>query len=168
MHLGKREEKMQKITPFFWFDDKAEEAVNFYVSLFPNSRVRSVSRYSEEGAKVAGRPKGSAMVVTFELDGQEFMALNGGPHFKFTEAVSLLVNCERQEEVDRLWEKLSEGGQKDRCGWLKDRYGLSWQIVPTVLGKLMSDPAKASRVMQAMLQMDKLDIAGLEAAAKKS
>ncbi len=159
---------MEGITPFLWFDDKAEEAVNFYVSLFPNSKIGAISRYSDEGAKAAGRPKGAVMVVTFELDGRKFMALNGGPHFKFTEAISLLVNCETQEEVDKLWEKLSEGGRKDRCGWLKDRWGLSWQIVPTALGKLMSDPDKAPRVMQAMLQMDKLDIAKLEEAARQS
>jgi predicted 3-demethylubiquinone-9 3-methyltransferase (glyoxalase superfamily) len=158
---------IQKITPFLWFDNKAEEAANFYVSLFPNSKVEAASHYSNEGANVSGMPKGSVMVVTFELDGQKFMALNGGPHFKFTEAVSFLVNCETQEEVDRLWDKLSEGGQKDRCGWLKDRYGLSWQIVPTVLNKLLSDPAKASRVMKAILQMDKLDIAKLEAAGRE-
>jgi predicted 3-demethylubiquinone-9 3-methyltransferase (glyoxalase superfamily) len=157
---------IQKITPFLWFDNKAEEAANFYVSLFPNSKVGAASHYSNEGANVSRMPKGSVMVVTFELDGQKFMALNGGPHFKFTEAISFLVNCETQEEVDRLWNKLSEGGHKDRCGWLKDRYGLSWQIVPTVLGRLMSDPQKASRVMQAMLQMDKLDIARLEAAGR--
>ena len=159
---------MQGITPFLWFDDKAEEAVNFYVSLFPNSKIGAISRYSDEGAKAGGRPKGTVMVVTFELDGRKFMALNGGPHFKFTEAISFLVNCETQEEVDKLWEKLSEGGRKDRCGRLKDRWGLSWQIVPTALGKLMSDPAKAPRVMQAMLQMDKLDIAKLEEAARQS
>lgn len=159
---------MQGITPFLWFDDKAEEAVNFYVSLFPNSKIGAISRYSDEGAKAAGRPKGTVMVMTFELDGRKFMALNGGPHFKFTEAISLLVNCETQQEVDKLWERLSEGGRKDRCGWLKDRWGLSWQIVPTALGKLMSDPVKAPRVMQAMLQMDKLDIAKLEEAARQS
>jgi predicted 3-demethylubiquinone-9 3-methyltransferase (glyoxalase superfamily) len=158
---------IQKITPFLWFDNKAEEAANSYVSLFPNSKVGAASHYSNEGANVSGMPKGSVMVVTFELDGQKFMALNGGPHFKFTEAVSFLVNCETQEEVDRLWNKLSEGGHKDRCGWLKDRYGLSWQIVPTVLGQLMSDPQKASRVTRAMLQMDKLDIARLEQAGRE-
>jgi predicted 3-demethylubiquinone-9 3-methyltransferase (glyoxalase superfamily) len=156
----------QKITPFLWFDDKAEEAIKFYVSLFPNSKIGEISRYSDEGAEVSGMPKGSVMVVTFELDGQKFMALNGGPHFKFTEAVSFLVDCETQAEVDHYWDKLSQGGHKDRCGWLKDRYGLSWQVVPTVLGKLMSDPAKASRVMKAMLQMDKLDIVRLEEAAR--
>ena len=144
---------MQKITTFLWFDDKAEEAANFYVSIFKNSKIETISRYGDAGPG----PKGSVMIVTFQLDGQEFTALNGGPHFTFTPAISLLVNCETQEEVDELWEKLSAGGRKDRCGWLQDKYGLSWQIIPTVLGKLMSDPdpAKSSRVMKAMLQMDK-------------
>ena len=153
---------MQKITTFLWFDDKAEEAMNFYISLFKNSKVVSVSRYGDAGPG----PKGSVMVATFQLDGQEFMALNGGPHFKFTEAISLLVNCETQEEVDRFWEKLSEGGEKSQCGWLKDKYGLSWQIVPTVLGEMMQDkdPEKTKRVMEAMLQMDKLDIKSLKQA----
>jgi predicted 3-demethylubiquinone-9 3-methyltransferase (glyoxalase superfamily) len=157
---------MQKISPFLWFEDKAEEAVNFYVSIFKNSKIGSISRYSEEGAKASGRPKGSVMVMTFQLDGQEFMALNGGPHFKFTEAISLLVNCETQQEVDELWKKLSEGGEEGQCGWLKDKYGLSWQIVPTALGKLMSDPnpAKSRRVMTAMLQMNKIDIQTLQRA----
>lgn len=153
---------MQKITTFLWFDDKAEEAANLYVSLFKNSKIESMSRYGDAGPG----PKGTVMVVQFQLDGQQFTALNGGPIFKFTEAISLMVNCETQEEVDRLWEKLSEGGKKDRCGWLKDKYGLSWQIVPTALGKLMSDPdrAKAARVTKAMLQMDKLDISALQKA----
>src|ERR1700704_2081607 len=151
---------MQKITPFLWFDDKAEEAANFYVSLFKNSKIGSTTRYDEAGAKAAGRPKGSVMVIEFELEGQEFVALNGGPHFKFTEAISFVVNCETQEEVDEFWEKLSEGGEKSKCGWLKDKYGLSWQIVPTVLAQLYQDKdsEKTKRVMQAMLQMDKLDI----------
>src|SRR5713101_9457308 len=146
---------MQKITPFLWFEDKAEEAANFYVSIFKNSRIGSIVRYGEEGAKVSGRAKGTVMTVTFQLDGQEFMALNGGPHFKFTEAISLLVNCETQDEVDEFWEKLSEGGEKSKCGWLKDKYGLSWQIVPTVLGQMMQnkDAKKSDRVMKAMLQM---------------
>jgi predicted 3-demethylubiquinone-9 3-methyltransferase (glyoxalase superfamily) len=126
---------MQKITTFLWFDDKAEEAMNFYLSVFKNSKVVGVSRYGDAWPG----PKGSVMVATFQLDGQEFMALNGGPHFKFTEAISLLVNCETQEEVDRFWEKLSDGGEKSQCGWLKDKYGLSWQIVPTVLGEMMQD-----------------------------
>jgi predicted 3-demethylubiquinone-9 3-methyltransferase (glyoxalase superfamily) len=153
---------MQKITTFLWFDDKAEEAMNFYLSVFKNSKVVSVSRYGDAGPG----PKGSVMVATFQLDGQEFMALNGGPHFKFTEAISLLVNCETQEEVDRFWEKLSDGGEKSQCGWLKDKYGLSWQIVPTVLGEMMQDkdPEKTKRVMEAMLQMDKIDIDTLKRA----
>src|SRR5215471_8311937 len=153
---------MQKITPFLWFDDKAEEATHFYVSLFKNSKINSVSRYGDAGPG----PKGKVMTVAFQLNGQQFTALNGGPLFKFTEAISLMVNCETQQEVDELWEKLSAGGEKSRCGWLKDKYGLSWQIIPTALGKLMSDPdrEKAGRVMQAMLQMDKIDIKRLEQA----
>jgi len=152
-----------KITPFLWFDDKAEEAANFYVSLFKNSKIDTVSRYGDAGPG----PKGAVMTVAFQLNGQKFTALNGGPLFKFTEAISLFVNCESQQEVDELWEKLSAGGQKSRCGWLKDKYGLSWQIIPSALGKLMSDPdrEKAGRVMKAMLQMDKIDIAALEKAA---
>lgn len=155
---------MQKITTFLWFDDKAEEAVNLYVSLFKNSKIETISYYGEP----APRPKGTVLTVVFQLDGQQFMALNGGPHYSFTPAISLLVNCETQEEVDRLWDKLLEGGKPSRCGWLQDRYGLSWQIVPTILGKLMSDPdrKKADRVMQAMLKMDKLNIKGLEQAYK--
>lgn len=157
---------MQKITPFLWFDDQAEEAVNFYTSIFKNSKIGNVSRYSDEAANVSGRPKGSVMVVKFQIDGQEFMALNGGPHFKFTEAISFVVNCETQAEVDAFWEKLSEGGQKSRCGWLKDKYGVSWQIVPTVLARLMgtASPEQLKRVMQAVMQMDKLDIRALEQA----
>jgi predicted 3-demethylubiquinone-9 3-methyltransferase (glyoxalase superfamily) len=151
--------KMQKITPFLWFDDKAEEAMNLYVSIFKNSKRGRISRYGEAGPG----PKGTVMVATFQLEGQEFIALNGGPHFKFTEAISFVVNCETQDEVDAFWEKLSEGGSKGQCGWLKDKYGLSWQIVPAVLGELMSDPdpEKSKRVMNAMLQMKKLDISGL-------
>jgi predicted 3-demethylubiquinone-9 3-methyltransferase (glyoxalase superfamily) len=154
--------KMQKITPFLWFDDKAEEAMNFYVSIFKNSKRGRISRYGEAGPG----PKGTVMVATFQLEGQDFIALNGGPHFKFTEAISLVVNCETQDEVDAFWDKLSEGGEKGQCGWLKDKYGLSWQIVPTVLGELMSgpDPEKSKRVMQAMLQMTKIDIKGLKQA----
>jgi predicted 3-demethylubiquinone-9 3-methyltransferase (glyoxalase superfamily) len=147
---------MNKITPFLWFDDKAEEAMNFYVSIFKNSKVLDISRYGKDAAY----PEGTAFVVTFQLDGQQVMALNAGPQFKFTEAISMYVSCEAQAEVDIFWEKLSEGGEKGRCGWLKDKYGLSWQIVPTALGELMNDkdPVKASRVMQAMLKMDKIDI----------
>ncbi len=157
---------MQKITPFMWFDDKAEEAANFYISIFRNSRIVSVARYGEAGASVSGRPKGSVMTVAFELEGQEFVALNGGPVFTFSPAISFVVNCETQKEVDGLWEKLSEGGEIQECGWLKDKYGVSWQIVPAVLGELMSDPdpSKSQRVMQAMLQMIKIDIAGLRKA----
>jgi len=153
---------MQKITTFLWFDDNAEEAVNFYCSIFNNSKVLSVSRYGDEGPG----PKGSVMTETFQLEGQEFIALNGGPHFKFTEAISLVVNCQTQEEVDKFWEKLSEGGQKVECGWLKDKYGLSWQIVPTVLLEMLADkdPEKAKRVMHAMLQMTKLDLKTLQLA----
>lgn len=153
---------MQKIKPFLWFDGKAEEAANLYVSLFKNSRITNVSRYGEEGPG----PAGSAMVVSFELDGQEFLALNGGPHFSFTPAVSFLINCETQEEVDELWEKLSEGGETNQCGWLTDKFGLSWQVVPTALGDMMSDEdeEKAGRVMHAMLQMEKIDIATLKRA----
>jgi len=153
---------MQKITPFLWFDGKAEEAMNFYVSIFKNSRIGKVSRYGEGGPG----PKGSVMSATFEIEGQEFFALNGGPQFKFTPAISFFVNCETQQEVDELWERLSEGGRKDRCGWLQDKYGLSWQIIPTTLGKLLGDkdPQKSKRVMEAMLKMDKLNIEGLQRA----
>ena len=151
---------MQKITPFLWFDNNAEEAANFYVSIFKNSRLLKVARYSDAGPG----PKGTVMTVEFELDGQEFVALNAGPTFKFTEAISFVVNCETQEEVDYYWEHLSEGGEKSHCGWLKDKFGLSWQVTPTILGKLMADKdqQKASRVMQAMLKMDKLDIEPLQ------
>jgi predicted 3-demethylubiquinone-9 3-methyltransferase (glyoxalase superfamily) len=153
---------MQKITPFLWFDNQAEEAMNFYTSIFKNAKIGSVSRYGEAGPG----PKGSVMTASFELDGLKFTALNGGPHFKFTEAISLYVNCESQEEVDYFWGKLSEGGQIQQCGWLKDKFGLSWQIIPSALSKLMGDPdrAKANRVMQAMLQMKKIDIAKLQQA----
>ena len=153
---------MQKITTFLWFDDNAEEAMQFYVSIFTNSRILSVSRYGDAGP---GK-KGSVMAATFELKGQQFMALNGGPQFPFTPAISLFVSCEKQQEVDELWEKLSAGGQPQRCGWLKDKFGLSWQIIPTALGRLLADadPDKARRVMQAMLRMDKIDIAGLHQA----
>lgn len=157
---------MPKIIPFLWFDGNAEEAANFYTSIFKNAKIGSISRYSEDGAKVAGRPKGSAMVVTFQLNGQEFMALNGGPQFKFTEAISFMVNCETQPEVDEVWEKLSQGGKKGRCGWLKDRFGVSWQVVPTALARLMSsrDPQRSGRVMQALMKMDKIIISDLQRA----
>ncbi len=160
---------MQKITPFLWYDDKAEEAAKFYCSIFKNSRVGSVTRYEGEGAKASGRPAGSVMTVEFELEGQKFVGLNGGPHFKFTEAVSFVVNCETQEEVDYFWGKLTaDGGAESQCGWLKDKYGLSWQVVPTILPKLFQnkDPEKTQRVMKAMLQMKKIDIATLKEAAE--
>ena len=155
----------QKITPFLWFDKQAEEAAQFYVSIFKNSKILHVSRYGDAGPG----PKGSVMVVNFQLAGQEFTALNGGPLFKFSEAFSFVVNCENPQEVDEYWSKLtSGGGQESQCGWLKDKFGFSWQIVPTALGKLMSDkdPQKANRVMEALLKMKKLDIATLEAAAR--
>ena len=154
---------MQKISPFLWFDDQAEEAVNFYTSIFKNSKILNVTRYGEVGPG----PKDSVMTVAFQLEGQEFMALNGGPHFKFTEAISFVVKCKTQEEVDDLWENLSEGGgEKIQCGWLKDKYGVSWQIVPTILGEMISDPnrAKSQRVMEAMLKMKKIEIEGLKRA----
>ena len=155
---------MPKITPFLWFDDQAEEAARFYVSIFKNSKIGDISRYTEAGPG----PVGSAMVVAFELDGQRFDALNGGPTFAFTEAVSFTVDCETQAEVDYFWTALSAGGETSQCGWLKDRYGLSWQIVPAALPHIMSnpDPAKVKRAMQAMFTMTKLDIAALEAAAE--
>src|SRR3989304_713866 len=150
---------MQKITPFLWFDNQAEEAANYYSSIFKNSKIGSVTRYGEAGAQVSGRPKGTVMTVTFQIDGQEFMALNGGPMFTFSPAISFFVNCKTQEEVDELWEKLSEGGEKQRCGWGREKHGLSWQIIPSALGKMLQDKdaQKANRVMQAMLQMDKID-----------
>jgi predicted 3-demethylubiquinone-9 3-methyltransferase (glyoxalase superfamily) len=153
---------MQKITPFLWYDGNAEEAVNFYVSIFKNSKVVSMARYGDAGPG----PKGSVMTAAFQLDGQNFVALNGGPQYKFTPAISFVVSCETQEEVDELWEKLSAGGRKDRCAWLTDKCGVSWQIVPTILSKLLQDkdPEKARRVMQAMLQMDKIDINRLKQA----
>jgi predicted 3-demethylubiquinone-9 3-methyltransferase (glyoxalase superfamily) len=159
--LGK-ENAMQKITPFLWFDGKAEEAANFYVSIFKNSKIGTVNRYGEHGPG----PKGTVMIATFQIDGQDFIALNGGPQFKFSAAISFVVNCETQEEVDHFWEKLSAGGEKRQCGWLQDQFGISWQIVPTALPKLMSGPdrEKTGRVMQAMMQMTKIDIKLLEKA----
>ncbi len=153
---------MQKITPFLWFDHQAEEAAKFYVSLFKNSKILSVTRYGEAGPG----PQGTVMTVTFLLDGQEFTALNGGPVFKFTEAISFVANCNTQEEVDELWDKLSMGGEGGQCGWLRDRYGLSWQVVPITLEEMLTDPdpEKAQRVMRAMLQMKKIDIKGLKRA----
>ena len=161
---------MQKITPFLWFNDNAEEAVQFYVSIFKNSKLVNVTRYDAAAAKASGRPEGSVMTAAFELEGQPFAALNGGPVFKFTEAISFVVNCETQEEVDYYWNKLSEGGDEkaQQCGWLKDKFGVSWQIVPTALNELLGDPdhARAQRAMQAMLQMKKLDINALRKAAE--
>jgi predicted 3-demethylubiquinone-9 3-methyltransferase (glyoxalase superfamily) len=157
---------MQKITPFLWFNNQAQEAAKFYTSLFKNSKILEVVRYGEPGAKVSGRPKGSVMTVKFRLDGQEFVALNGGPIFKFTESISFVVNCGTQKEVDRFWRKLSAGGKKGQCGWLKDKYGMSWQIVPTDLIEMLTgkDPWKSHRVMQAVLQMTKIDIAKVKKA----
>lgn len=155
---------MQKITPFLWFDGKAEEAANFYVSIFKNSKIGTINRYGDNGPG----PKGTVMIATFQIDGQEFIALNGGPQFKLTPAISFVVNCESQSEVDHFWEKLSEGGKTLQCGWLQDKFGVSWQIVPTALAKLMSDSdrAKSGRVMGALMQMTKIDIARLEEAFK--
>ncbi len=161
---------MQKITPFLWFDSQAEEAASFYTAIFKNSRITGTTRYSEEGAQASGRPKGTVMTVAFQLEGQEFVALNGGPHFRFSEAVSFFVNCESQAEVDYYWEKLSAGGdpQAQQCGWLKDKYNLSWQVVPTILMKLLSDPDPeiSRRVMKAMLKMKKIEIEPLKRAAE--
>lgn len=160
--------KIQKIKPFLWFDNRAEEAVIYYTSIFKNSGILRTTRYEEEGAKASGMPKGTVMTVEFRIEGQEFIALNGGPHFKFSEAVSFVVNCESQDEVDYYWEKLSEGGDSKAqiCGWLKDKYGVSWQVVPTVLSELLSDPdpEKSKRVMKVMLQMKKIEIEPLKRA----
>jgi predicted 3-demethylubiquinone-9 3-methyltransferase (glyoxalase superfamily) len=155
---------MQKITPFLWFDHQAEEAMNFYVSIFKNSQAGKVTRYGKAGPG----PEGTVMSATFQLEGQDFMALNGGPLYKFSPAISLFVSCETQQEVDELWTKLSAGGRPNRCGWLDDKFGVTWQIIPTILGKLLQgdDPEKAQRTMQAMLKMDKLDIAKLKQAAE--
>jgi len=160
---------MQKITPFLWFDDKAEDAAKFYVSIFPNSKIRCVTRYGEAAANVAGRSKGSVMTVAFELDGQEFVALNGGPHLKINEAVSFVVNCKTQKEVDKFWEKLSKGGETGQCGWLKDRFRVSWQVVPTGLIDMLQDKdaERSNNVMKAVLQMDKLDLQALKDAYER-
>ena len=157
---------MQKINPCLWFDDKAEEAAKFYVSIFKNSKLGNITRYGEAGAKVSGRPKGSVMTTTFEIEGQEFVALNGGPHFKFSEAISFMVKCETQKEIDEMWEKLSQGGKEGPCGWLKDKYGLSWQIVSPVWDEMLRDKdvKKSERVMKAILQMTKPDIKTLKQA----
>lgn len=157
---------MHRITPFLWFDHQAEEAANFYASIFKNSRIRSIARYDEAGATASGRPKGSVMTVAFELDGQAFTALNGGSPFKFTEAISFVVSCQTQDEVDHFWDKLSAGGEEVQCGWLKDRFGVSWQVVPIVLVEMLGDkdPEKSQRVMAAMLRMKKIRIEGLRRA----
>jgi predicted 3-demethylubiquinone-9 3-methyltransferase (glyoxalase superfamily) len=154
--------KNQKITPCLWFDNQAEDAANFYTSIFKNSKIDQVSRYGKEGFEFHGQKEGTAMTVSFQLDGQAFTALNGGPMFKFSEAISFQIACETQEEIDYYWTKLtSGGGQESQCGWLKDKFGLSWQVVPTILPKLMSDPAKSGRVMNAFLKMKKFDINAL-------
>lgn len=158
---------MQKITPNLWFDTQAEEAANFYASVFPSSKVGLITRYGEAASKVSGQPAGSVMTVEFTLDGQDFVGLNGGPIFKFTEAVSFLINCVTQEEIDYYWSKLTEGGgEEGPCGWLKDRFGLSWQVAPAIMNEMMKDPdeTKKNRMMAAMLKMKKLDIAELERA----
>lgn len=157
---------MQKITPCLWFDSQAEEAAKFYVSIFKKSKIRNMTRYGEAGAEVSGRPKGSVMTVTFEIEGQEFVALNGGPHFTFSEAISLMVKCETQKEIDEMWEKLSHGGEEGQCGWLKDKYGLSWQIVSPEWDEMLQDKdvKKSERVMKAILQMTKPDIKTLKQA----
>jgi predicted 3-demethylubiquinone-9 3-methyltransferase (glyoxalase superfamily) len=163
---------MQKINPCLWFDHNSEEAVHRYVSIFKNSKILAISRYGEAGKEIHGRPAGSVMTVTFELDGQRFTALNGGPHFRFNEAVSFQVNCETQEEVDYYWEQLSQGGDEkaQQCGWVKDKFGLSWQIVPTALPEMLQDPdgEKTNRVMEVLLRMKKLDIAELRRAYDKA
>ena len=163
---------LQKITPCMWFDSQAEEAARFYVSIFNNSAIGAVSRYGKEGFEVHGRPEGSVMSVSFRLEGQEFTALNGGPHFKFSEAISFVVKCETQTEIDRYWDKLGEGGDEraQRCGWLKDKYGVSWQILPAALFEFMggTDAGRAQRVMRAMLQMKKLDLAALRQAYEEN
>ena len=156
---------MQKITPFLWFNNNAEEAVNFYISIFTNSKILGATRYGEAGPG----PKGAVMMVSFQIEGQTLIALNGGPQFPFTEAISFYVDCKTQEEVDELWEKLSAGGKKGQCGWLKDRFGMSWQIVPSALGELLGDPdpVKSQNVMKAMLAMSKIDIAALKKAREQ-
>ena len=157
---------MQKVTPCLWLNNQAEDAAKFYASIFKNSKIGDMTHYGEAGAKVSGRPKGSVMTVTFEIEGQEFVALNGGPHFTFSEAISLMVRCETQKEIDEMWEKLSQGGEKGQCGWLKDKYGLSWQIVSPVWDEMLrdKDAKKSERVMKAILQMTKPDIKTLKQA----
>jgi predicted 3-demethylubiquinone-9 3-methyltransferase (glyoxalase superfamily) len=159
---------MQKITPNLWFDDQAEEAAKFYTSIFKNSSIGKITRYGKEGKEIHGRPEGSVMVIEFELEGQKFTALNGGPVFKFNEAISFIINCDSQQEVDHYWDKLTEGGDKksQMCGWLKDKFGVSWQVIPVEMGKMLSDPdaGKSQRVMKAMLQMKKIDLQELRKA----
>jgi predicted 3-demethylubiquinone-9 3-methyltransferase (glyoxalase superfamily) len=157
---------MQKITPFLWFNNQAEEAASFYTAIFKNSKIGNITRYDADTAKASGRPEGSIMTIEFQLEGQDFIALNGGPHFKFTEAISFSVDCKTQDEVDEYWAKLSAGGEEGPCGWLKDKYGLSWQIVPAVLNEMLQDKdaEKAKRVTRAMLQMKKLDVEALKRA----
>ena len=161
---------MKGITPCLWFDSQAEEAARFYTSVFKNSRVGSISHYGDSGSKAAGRPRGSVMMVEFEIAGQKFLGLNGGPHFKFTEAISLMITCENQQEIDEYWARLSEGGSEGQCGWLKDKYGLSWQVVPTEMSEMIreNDPEKMERVMAAVLTMKKLDLEALKRAAEGS
>jgi predicted 3-demethylubiquinone-9 3-methyltransferase (glyoxalase superfamily) len=160
---------MQKFTPCLWFDDNAEEAVKFYTSIFRNSKIKAVTHYGEAGAAASGRPKGSVLTVLFQLDGQEFLALNGGPHFKFSPAISFIANCGTQKEIDELWKKLSEGGETEQCGWLRDKFGVSWQIVPADIGKMMQDKdaEKTDRVMRAILQMSKIEIKKLKEAYER-
>ena len=162
-------DSLQRITPFLWFDSQAEEAAKFYVSIFKNSKILTIARYGKAGAEASGRPNGSVMTVKFVLDGQEFVALNGGPHFKLNEAISFVVNCETQKEIDEFWEKLSQGGQTDQCGWLKDKFGVSWQVIPDSLGEMMMHPesGNSEAVMEAVLKMGKLDIRTLERAYKQ-
>jgi predicted 3-demethylubiquinone-9 3-methyltransferase (glyoxalase superfamily) len=164
--LDETQTNIQKITPFLWFDDNAEEAAKFYTSIFKNSKIIDIAYYGESAAEVSGRPKGTVMTVTFELEGQRFMALNGGPIFKFSQAISFLVSCKTQQEVDDLWEMLSTGGEIEQCGWLKDKFGVSWQIVPSVLGEMMQDKNadKSEKVMKALIQMKKIDIQSLQKA----
>jgi predicted 3-demethylubiquinone-9 3-methyltransferase (glyoxalase superfamily) len=164
--LDETQTNIQKITPFLWFDDNAEEAAKFYTSIFKKSKIIDITHYGESAAEASGRPKGTVMTVRFELEGQRFMALNGGPIFKFSQAISFLVSCETRQEVDDLWKKLSEGGEVEQCGWLKDKFGVSWQIVPSVLGEMMQDKdaEKSEKVMKALIQMKKIDIQSLQKA----
>jgi predicted 3-demethylubiquinone-9 3-methyltransferase (glyoxalase superfamily) len=159
---------IQKVTPFLWFDSKAEEAVKFYTSIFKNSKILGITRYDEAGSEASGRPKGSVMTVAFQIEGQNFTALNGRPVFKFSPAISFVINCNNQEEIDHFWSRLSKGGKPNQCGWLEDKYGVTWQIVPTVLGKMLQDKdkKKVSRVTEALLKMKKFDIATLKRAYK--